>query len=41
MEMRDLLNAAPSGLPKQNVPVNENNDADPTQSPLCGRTVKA
>uniref|UniRef100_A0A5B7APX4 Putative afadin-and alpha-actinin-binding protein isoform X2 n=1 Tax=Davidia involucrata TaxID=16924 RepID=A0A5B7APX4_DAVIN len=37
VDMRDFLNA-PNGLSKQSFPVNERLDADPSQSPLGGRT---
>ncbi|XP_052199447.1 uncharacterized protein LOC127806287 isoform X1 [Diospyros lotus] len=37
VDMRDFLNA-PNGLAKQSLPVNERLDADPSQSPLGGRT---
>ncbi|THG07586.1 hypothetical protein TEA_014696 [Camellia sinensis var. sinensis] len=37
VDMRDFLNA-PNGLSKQSFPLNERLDADPSQSPLGGRT---
>ncbi|KAL6965207.1 hypothetical protein U1Q18_036261 [Sarracenia purpurea var. burkii] len=37
VDMRDFLNA-PNGLSKQSFPVSERLDADPSQSPLGGRT---
>lgn len=38
VDMREFLNA-PNGSSKQSRPVNERPDADPSQSPLGGRTV--
>lgn len=38
VDMRDFINA-PNGSTKQSLAVNEKLEADPSQSPLGGRTV--